>query len=571
MRPVRWAALRPSRAKSEQGDGQKTGARRWRGRSYWRLFGVLCAALACSMLFSNGSIAQRRAAERELRAIRDYIRRSWHVLRRSNAQLAQAAVDPKFKPSGGRWPVYISPHENRAALEQRLAAEMSPSDLARIELRVLPDDPARISEHGLLYLPHPYVVPGGRFNEMYGWDSYFIEIGLLRDGETELAKSMVENFLYQVEHYGKVLNANRTYYLTRSQPPFLTRMVLDVYRRTRDRAWLAKSVPAIEKYYLFWTTGPHLVAETGLSRYYDFGVGPAPEVVSGERDAQGRTHYDRVREYYRTHDVKDYDVSLYYDRASDRLTDLFYKGDRSMRESGFDPSNRFGPFSVDIINYHPVCLNSLLYVMEVDAAEIMNELGRHREAAVWLRRAAERRRRINSLMWDEADGLYYDYNFVEKRRRRYPFVTTFFPLWAGIASPRQAARVVANLHLFERRGGLQTSTNASGSQWDAPFGWAPMQLIAVQGLQRYGYRREAERIAVNFLSLVLREFIEHRTIVEKYDVVRRKSDVAAGLKFGYTSNEIGFGWTNAVWTELYAQLTPGARRRVLRLDGLPVS
>ncbi|MER3426492.1 MAG: alpha,alpha-trehalase [Pyrinomonas sp.] len=531
---------------------------------------MLCAAFALLSLFSSGSIAQQRASGQELRAIKEYIHRSWRLLRRSNAQLAQAAVDPKFKPSSVRWPVYISPREDLAAVEKRLAAEMSPADLARIELRTLPDDPARISEHGLLYLPHPYVVPGGRFNEMYGWDSYFIEVGLLRDGETGLAKSMVENFLYQVEYYGKVLNANRTYYLTRSQPPFLTRMVLDVYRRTRDRTWLEKSVPAMEKYYLFWTTGPHLVAETGLSRYYDFGEGPAPEVVSGERDAQGRTHYDRVREYYRTHEVKDYVVSLYYDRGRDRLTDLFYKGDRSMRESGFDPSNRFGPFSVDIINYNPVCLNSLLYVMESDMAQIMNELGRRREAAVWLRRAAERRQRVNRLMWDEVDGLYYDYNFVERRRRRYPFVTTFYPLWAGIASAQQAARVVANLRLFERRGGLQTSTNVSGSQWDAPFGWAPMQLLAVQGLQRYGYRREAERIAVNFLSLVLQEFIEHRTIVEKYDVVRRKSDVGGGLKFGYASNEIGFGWTNAAWTELYAQLTPRARRLVLRPDGIRV-
>jgi alpha,alpha-trehalase len=412
-------------------------------------------------------------------------------------------------------------------------------------------------------------VPGGRFNEMYGWDSYFIQVGLLMDGETELAKNMADNFLYQIEHYGKILNANRSYYLTRSQPPFLTQMVLGVYRKTRDRLWLQNAVPAIEKYYRFWTEGPHLTKATGLSRYYDFGDGPAPEAIADERDAQGKTHYDRVKDYYRTHEVKDYDVSKFYDREKDVLTDRFYKGDRSMRESGFDPSNRYGPFSADIVDYDPVCLNSLLYIMETEAAEIMNILGRPREASRWLGLASQRRDRINRLMWHAEDGLYYDYNFVDKRLRRYPFGTTFYPLWAGIASREQAARVAANLGLLERAGGLLTSTNESGSQWDAPFGWAPLQLIAVNGLRRYGYNEQADRLAANFLSMVLKEFIDHNTIVEKYDVEGRKSQISAGLKFGYTSNEIGFGWTNAAFVELYAGLPESKKGDVLRLSGVP--
>ena len=367
---------------------------------------------------------------------------------------------------------------------------------------------------------------------------------------------------------GRVLNANRTYYLTRSQPPFLTQMILGVYRKTRDRRWLQSTVPAIESYYRFWTSEPHLVKETGLSRYYDFGDGPAPEVISDERDEQGRTHYDRVREYYRTHEIKDYDLSRYYDKEKDELTALFYKGDRSMRESGFDPSNRFGAFSVDIIHYNPVCLNSLLYLMEMDAAEIMRTLGRAQEASRWAGRAAERRLKINRLMWDEQDGLYYDYNFAEKRVRRYPFAASFYPLWTGIADRKQAARVVANLHLLERKGGLQTSTNVSGSQWDAPFGWAPMQMIAIKGLRRYGYAAEADRIAINFLSMVLKEFIEHNVIVEKYDVEQRESQVSSGIKFGYTANQIGFGWTNAAFVDLYAELPERERSKVLILDGV---
>lgn len=498
----------------------------------------------------------------DLAAIRKYIKQSWHTLARSNARLAHAAVDPKFSPaSNNRWPVYVSRKEDLKKVERALRAQMRPADFARIELRALPSVSNDVREHGLLYLPDPYVVPGGRFNEMYGWDSYFIQVGLLRDGRVDLAKNMADNFLYQIEHYGKVLNANRTYYLTRSQPPFLTQMILGVYRKTRDARWLAGTVPAIESYYRYWTEGDHFIKETGLSRYWDAGDGPAPEVVSSERDAEGRTHYDRVREYYRTHDVVDYDESRYYDKAGDKLTALFYKGDRSMRESGFDPSNRFGPFNIDIINYNAVCLNSLLYLMETETAEILRLLSRESEASRWERLAAERRDRVNRLMWDEGEGLYFDYNFESKSLRRYPFVTTFYPMWAGIATKEQAARIVKNLSLFERAGGLQTSTNVSGSQWDAPFGWAPMQMIAIKGLRRYGYAEEADRLTAKFLSLVLKEFKEHNTIVEKYDVVARESQVTSGLKFGYQSNEIGFGWTNAAYVELLAELSPDALKR----------
>jgi alpha,alpha-trehalase len=516
--------------------------------------------------------AQAQHARRaDLQAIRQYIKRGWHTLQRGPAQLAAAAVDPKFAATHGpRWPVYVPRAEHIERIASTLRAQMPAADFARIELLPLPDDTSRIEAQGLLYLPRPYVVPGGRFNEMYGWDSYFIQVGLVRDGEHELARDMVENFLYEIERYGKILNANRTYYLARSQPPFLTQMILNVYRHTHDRAWLARTVPALEKYYRFWTTAPHLTPETGLARYYDTGRGPAPEVLADERDAQGRTHYDRVKEFYRTHEVYDYNVQEYYDRARDELTDAFYTGDRSMRESGFDPSNRFGPFNADITNYNPVCLNSLLYLMETDTAEILRTLGRTRAARVWTMRAQVRQRLVNRLMWDERDGLYFDYNIRRREVRRYHFVTTFYPLWVGLATPQQAARVAANLGRFEVLGGLQTSDNTSGNQWDAPYGWAPMQMIAVKGLRRYGFNKEADRISVNFLSLVLKEFLAHRTIVEKYDVAQRTSDLGAGIKFGYAVNQIGFGWTNAAFVELYAGLPPARRWDVLRLDGVGV-
>ena len=497
-------------------------------------------------------------------SILDYIHQTWKVLTRSNRDVAKAAVDPKFKPApDGRWPVYIPQGENAQSVEQTLRQEMPADAYKTIEIRTLPADLKSLTAQGLLYLPLPYVVPGGRFNEMYGWDSYFIQVGLLEDNNLDRAKDMVDNFLYEVKNYGKVLNANRTYYLTRSQPPFLTQMVLGVYNKTHDRKWLENALVQIEDYYTFWTREPHLTPETGLSRYFDMGEGPAPEVVSAERDAQGNTHYELVKQYFKTHKITDYDLSQYYDAKTDQLTMLFYKGDRSMRESGFDPSNRFGAFNIDIIHYDPVCLNSLLYLTEMQTAEILTTLGRGSEAETWRKRAKDRADRVNRLMWDEQDGLYYDYNFVAKQVRRYPFLTTFYPLWAGFATKEQAARVVKNLSMFERPGGLQTSTYVSGNQWDSPFGWAPLQMIAVEGLRRYGYNDEAERISMEFLSLVRREFLRQGYIVEKYDVVNRGSNVASQIHFGYSANQAGFGWTNAVFAKLYNQLSPQSQRALL--------
>ena len=495
--------------------------------------------------------------------ILEYIRQTWHTLTRSNASLAIAAVDPKLHAGPDhRWPVYISRTEDVARVEAQLRSEMKPQDFAHIELRTLPEDFNQIHEHGLLYLPRPYVVPGGRFNEMYGWDSYFIQVGLLRDGEIDLAKDMADNFIYEIRQYGKILNANRTYYLGRSQPPFLTEMLLGVYQRTHDRKWLADAFPAVEAYYRFWMSDPHLTPQTGLSRYYDIGLGPAPEALADEVDAQGLTHYDRVKQYFRTHKIDAYDVSQYYNRATNQLTPLYYTGDRSVREGGFDPSNRYGPFSVDIIHYNPVCLNSLLYRMETETAEILGILGRDSDAAVWRKRAAERAERVNHLMWDEHDGLYYDYNFATGHTRHYPFLTTFYPLWAGIASKEQAARVMANLPKFERPGGLLTSTTDSGEQWDAPFGWAPLHMLALEGMRRYGFNSDADRVSMEFLSLIRDAYHRQGFIVEKYDVVKRGTEVGS-IVFGYSANQAGFGWTNAAFTTLYDKLPAADKQKLL--------
>lgn len=495
------------------------------------------------------------SSEANLSAVKTYIKQTWKTLTRSHANIVTAAFDEKIEHSTGQpWPIYISAQENYEQVMAKLQESLAPEKLERISLRLLPPEVDQIEQHGLLYLPGKYVVPGGRFNELYGWDSYFIFLGLMRDEEYTLAHSLVDQLLYEVEHYGTVLNANRTYFLNRSQPPFLSQMVLRWFDHAQDINWLRRALPQLESYYFYWTVPPHLNQATGLSHYFATGDGPAPEVIYSERDERGRTHFDRVKEYYRTETVTDYDVSLYYEQANDRLTELFYKGDRSMRESGLDPTNRFGPFSIDIIHYAPVCLNVLLYQMEADLAKI-NQILQHPDIAErWENTAKHRVDLINQYLWDAESGLYLDYNFREGRRRYYEFATTFYPLWAGIASTKQAQRLVKNLSYFEAPGGLRTSNHVTGNQWDAPFGWAPLQLLAVQGLARYGYTTEAKRLAKKFIILVVEDFQRCGSLLEKYDIEVCTGEVSEEIQYGYSTNEIGFGWTNGVFLELLHSL-----------------
>lgn len=492
-----------------------------------------------SLIFNGGS----------LQDLCSHIHLTWNTLTRDLCDALSAARDSKVGHGDpdSAWPLYLSPREDMEAVRATLASNLAPSAFSRLSLRVLPPDWRGATEHGLLYLPGKYVVPGGRFNEMHGWDSHFIVLGLLRSGRLDLARSMVDQQLYQIEHYGTILNANRTYFLTRSHPPFLGRTVLEVYRATGDMEWLRSALPLLEKYYFYWSVPPHHVPSLGLARYFDFGEGPAPEVVASEKDAAGRTHYQRVEEFLKSLPPES---SAAFLTADGTLTDHAWRGDRSMRESGFDPGFRFGPLDLDTLNYLPVCLNTLLCRMELDIAAVRKITGAVNTRDVWLERAAQRRGHLDRLLWNPAAGLYGDYHLAEGRTGDFVFATTFWPLWAGLASREQAAAVVANLAHFETPGGIQTGPVETGCQWDGPFGWAPMTLLAVQGLHRYGYRDEARRIAVNFVRMVEFEFRRTGQIFEKYDTVRLTSEVAELLKFGYPTNETGFGWTNAVVLEL---------------------
>ncbi|MEL6939259.1 MAG: trehalase family glycosidase [Cyanobacteria bacterium J06598_1] len=496
-------------------------------------------------------IAPERIAPERIAKVRQYIKETWHSLRRGHDSLLAAAEDPKLEHNpGDAWPVYVSCKENLAQIRETLGHKI-PEDFQQIALKQLPEEVSDLQGHGLLYLPGDYIVPGGRFNEAYGWDSYFILLGLLEDDKLVLAKSLTEQLLYQVEHYGAVLNANRTYFLSRSQPPLLSRMVLKLYARTQDMGWLQGTLPTLIAYYEYWMLPEHSPTATVLSRFYDYGEGPAPEVAASERDETGRTHFDRIKTFYQQNEIEDYNVSLYYDAEKDELTPLFYRGDRTMRESGFDPTNRFGPFSVDVLHYLPVCLNSLLYQMEKDIAEICQLLGEGASTVrLWRQRAGDRAQAINDYLWDEEHGLYFDYHFPTAQRRHYEFASTFYPLWTGVASAQQAQSVVNNLAKFEAPGGVRTSTVTSGNQWDNPFGWAPLQLIAVEGLRRYGFVEESNRLAQRFVALLIEDFERCGSLVEKYNLDTRSSEVSDGIQYGYSSNEIGFGWTNGVLLSL---------------------
>ena len=537
----------------------------------------LCVVLLAAMISFAGdltaqSAAQNAAANAKIVA---YIDNSWSTLSRSMTD-CKSIVDPKVTTA----PVLYLPANMESppavtAVHQQCNVEVQ--HLPRKISHIGDVSVADVPEEGLLYLPNRYVVPGGRFNEMYGWDSYFIILGLVeekKDSDIELARGMVENFFFEIENYGAILNANRTYYFTRSQPPFLTSMIREVYEHPTNKPlskeWLAKAYGYAQRDYELWTSPIHRAGDTGLARYHDIGEGPVPEM------ADDSNYYPDVIRWLLAHpDVR---TSYLLDAPNDptpsevatlaktscditaskvcahayveghRLTADFYRGDRAMRESGFDTSFRFGPFSGSTEDYAPVCLNSLLYKYERDMAHFATLLGRHTEATEWEHRAATRREAINKYLWNPTQGMFYDYDYTTQKQSTYNYITALYPLWANLATPQQAAALQRHLPLFERDGGLAMSDYNSGTQWDLPFGWAPTNWLAIKGLAQYGFTRDASRLAKKFSQTVLQNFQNDATIREKYNVVSGSANVA--IATGYKSNVVGFGWTNGVYLQM---------------------
>ena len=514
-----------------------------------------------------------------------YIHNAWDSLTRSMTN-CHSLVDIKVTAN----PILYMPAEVPAPPDVAALGEKCNVKVASLPHRieklgdVMPDE---LPAAGLLYLPNPYVVPGGRFNEMYGWDSYFIVLGLEADHHEAMAKGMVDNFLFEIEHYGAVLNANRTYYLTRSQPPFLTSMIRAVLEnpasfaatpqgREEAHAWLERAYTLAEKDYSTWTRPEHKAGVTGLARYFDYGTGPVPEM------ADDSTYYSDVIRWLEAHpkavyggeagapylikgpehpgdaeaarlkqtscDVKASVVCMRAYADGYRLTRDFYLGDRAMRESGFDPSFRFGPFDGSTHHFAPVCLNSLLYRYERDLEHFALLLGKGAEAARWGKRAQTRNAAIHRYLWKPQEGVFADYDFVKHKSSDYAYISSLYPLWAGVASREEAKKVVAKLSLFERPGGLSMSNYDSGMQWDEPFGWAPTNWVSVAGLEAAGFRGDATRLAQKWDATVDQGFANDGTLREKYNVASANANVQVST--GYKANQIGFGWTNAVYLKM---------------------
>ncbi|MEO6912314.1 MAG: trehalase family glycosidase [Edaphobacter sp.] len=534
---------------------------------------VCILVLTAAPLLASSANSQSPAADAASNAkILSYIHNGWDSLSRSMTD-CQSLADPKvttapvlYLPAGLATPAPVTAMQKLCNVEVRRL----PRKIVRMgDVKV-----SEIPKEGLLYLPNRYVVPGGRFNEMYGWDSYFILLGLVHDHRSDLARGMVENFFYEIENYGAVLNANRTYFFTRSQPPFLTSMIREVYEhpdgKPLSKAWLAKAYSYAQRDYALWTSPIHRAGDTGLARYKDIGEGPVPEM------ADDSDYYSNVIRWLLAHpgthpgylidapehptpaqasalaktscDITASKVCARAYVAGHRLSSAFYSGDRAMRESGFDTSFRFGPFSGSTDRYAPICLNSLLYKYESDMAHFATLLGRTTEAAEWKRLAATRRNAINKYLWNPAAGMFYDYDFTTHQLSTYNYVTAFYPLWAGVASPQQAAAMEHHLSLFEHPGGLAMSDTDSGVQWDMPFGWAPTNWLAIKGLAQYGFTSDAAQLANEFSQTVLQNFLRDGTIREKYNVVSGSANVEVAA--GYKSNAIGFGWTNGVYLQL---------------------
>ena len=507
-----------------------------------------------------------------------YIHQGWDSLSRSMSE-CQSLVDPKvtappllYLPFGAPTPPQLLRLRSQCKIE-----------IAHLPHRIVHLGDVKgpeIPRPGLLYLPNRYVVPGGRFNEMFGWDSYFIILGLLRDGRVDLARGMVENFFYEIENYGAVLNANRTYFLTRSQPPLLSSMIRAVYdaeiardsssaNLARQKQWLARAYSYARRDHDFWLSDIHRAGQTGLARYFDIGEGPVPDI------ADHSNYYIDVIDWLVAHPEVHTSYLIPAPQSPSpaeqaelaktscdaghsvvcglawshgyRLSRDFYKGDRSVRESGFDITFRFGPFSGSTHHYAALGLNSLLYKYERDLADLAGTLDQPAQAAQWKREAEARSQAINKYLWNPDKGMFFDYDVTTGTQSTYVYATIFYPLWTGLATPEQAKATESHLALLDKQGGLATSTYASGLQWDLPFGWAPLNWFAADGLMKYGYVDDARRVATEFTHTIRTSFEKEGTIHEKYNVETGSSNVE--LIAGY-QNVIGFGWTNAVYVEM---------------------
>ncbi|TGE14096.1 alpha,alpha-trehalase TreF [Hymenobacter elongatus] len=405
-----------------------------------------------------------------------------------------------------------------------------------------PDTVNRASS--LLPLPHPYIVPGGRFREVYYWDSYFTMLGLQESKRTPVIRNMVDNFAYLLDQYGFIPNGNRSYYLTRSQPPFFALMVTLLATEEAGDKTVLRYQPQLLKEYAHWMAGAEgLKAGTATLRAVRL---PQGELLNRYWDTS-----DQPREESYAEDVA-------AAKLSKQPPAQFYRNVRAAAASGWDFSTRwFGPSeqlsTIQTTDLVPVDLNCLLYYLETTIAKSYQSQGNARQAAAFLGKAQRRQKAIMTYCWDAKAGWFLDYNFRQRQRSVVKSLAGVYPLSFGIASQAQAALVAKGLERdFSKPGGLVTTLSRSQQQWDAPNAWAPLQWMAIDGLRRYRHEELARTVATRWITLNSTVFQQTGKLMEKYNVV--DSNLTAGG--GEYLLQDGFGWTNGVLLKLLNQYQP---------------
>jgi len=391
----------------------------------------------------------------------------------------------------------------------------------------------------LLPLPAPYVVPGGRFREIYYWDSYFTMLGLQQSGRDDLLSGMARDFAELIDRYGHVPNGTRTYYLSRSQPPFFFEMAA-LAGKHGSAGSLAHYLPQLRREYAFWMEGAETLA-----------AGAAHRRVVAMPDGATLNRYWDDRDTPRDESYRD-DTELA--RSSGREPSQVFRDIRAAAESGWDFSSRWfadqqSRATIDTTEIIPIDLNSLLFGLENAIGAGCARQADRACSAEFRRRAAARRQAIDHYLWDGTRGAYLDYRWTKQQRLPGISAATLYPLFVSAASAAQAAAVATTVRrALLRDGGLVTTPVRSGEQWDAPNGWAPLQWIGVSGLRHYGERGLAAAIACRWLRSVERVYAESGKLVEKYDVIDTRR---AGGGGEYPLQD-GFGWTNGVTRKLLA-------------------
>jgi len=385
----------------------------------------------------------------------------------------------------------------------------------------------------LIRLPHAYAVPGGRFFEMYYLDSYFIMLGLQAQGNTELMRNIVDDFAYLIDSVGFVPNGNRTYYLTRSQPPFFAAMVAMLEQSVPGT--LPKYLPQLEREYKFWMKGQS-EAKTNDGASERVVIMPDGSILNRYWDASTTPRPEAFKE----------DVAI--QTQSDKEPEEVYRDLRAAAESGWDFSSRFFSdqktlSSIRTTRVVPVDLNALMFNLESVLAAAYQESGDLTRAYEFRDKAEARQKSMLKYLWNPSLGFFFDYDIDKKQITGVYSLAGMYPFYFGIGSDDQAAAAGRIIEKdFLKPGGLICTLGETGQQWDAPNGFAPLQWIAYKGLKRHNQHELATTIKTRWLKLNERVYKRTGKMMEKYNVV----DTTLLGGGGEYPNQDGFGWTNGV-------------------------